>query len=295
MYSSSCSDPSHCSPTPAAVLARPQASAAGVPRAVGDTCDCFINGGWWEACKVLAVEEAANGGPMLAVEFGLQRERSSATLAETRSTLRFAGGRWQPVAAPAAAAGGGQQASGGDAGGEQQADAGDADGSPSKKRRRKPSTAQKAAAGEGDVQAEAEAAAAAGTAEATEPPAKKQRDTRQSACAAAAAAAAAGDGDATPAAAGKGKGSKAGAGKAGSASRSSTHKPTPTYEVPADFDASVRYRILFWSLVLKNRPTNNLHKQALLGKAWHSPHEPASAECRHPHPTATACPRCCQK
>ncbi|KAI7841298.1 hypothetical protein COHA_004917 [Chlorella ohadii] len=87
-------------------LAGGWALGVGAARAVGDACDAFVNGGWWETARVVELQD---GGQRLTVE--VDGEQEQVELAHTRTTLRFTGGQWlaestcaADVAAAAAAA-----------------------------------------------------------------------------------------------------------------------------------------------------------------------------------------------
>ena len=186
-----------------------QVGAAGQPCSVGDTVDCFINDGWWENSRVVALQRR---GAQLLVKVVGEEKPVPVQLANTRPMLRFAGGQWSRVqadtpaaAAPAAAADG--------------SDAGVADAAlPDKKSRsRQPGGSKKqqaaaaaaasAAAGEqpqdqpaAETEREAAEAEAAAEEPTEKPPQKKRRGRpggsgkKQQAAAAVAAAVAAGAG-----------------------------------------------------------------------------------------------------
>ncbi|KAL4425570.1 hypothetical protein ABPG75_009586 [Micractinium tetrahymenae] len=159
----------------------PEECSRGGTRRVGDICDCLIEGAWWEACRVVAVRDAKKkGGGALEVLWG--EERKEVPRADARSTLRFAGGRWEPctlvdVDGEAAGGDGAQPSMGGT---QQQKQGKD---SPAKKQRAvKAGASEKAAAVEAGPDGEA-----AGE----EPPTKKRRSSKTQKAAAGAAAEAA--------------------------------------------------------------------------------------------------------
>lgn len=76
---------------------------AGEARAVGDSCDCFLNGGWWEQCRVVGLN-AEGSAVKVELQAGQELEKHSVALEHCRRTLRFAGGRWLASAPPSAAA-----------------------------------------------------------------------------------------------------------------------------------------------------------------------------------------------
>ena len=185
-----------------------QVGAAGQPCSVGDIVDCFINDGWWENSRVVALQKR---GAQLSVKVVGEEKPVPVQLANSRPMLRFAGGQWSRVQAGAtAAATPAAEAAAADRG-----NAGGADAAQSGKRQRgrqpggskKQQAAAAASAAAGEQQqdqpaAEAEQAAAEAEAEAAaeeqaEEPAHKKRRGRPGGSGkkqrAAAAAAAGGD------------------------------------------------------------------------------------------------------